>query len=247
VAGAVLGGCGLLLQAEALRSPLTSIQPLLLSALVFALPVRAVLERRAPSWSAVGSAALLASGLALFALVARPDGQTVPDEGLAALLVLTGVTLALAATGSADRVFGPRRKALLLGLATGLLFGLAAGLVKMVTAAVVTEGLSGAVDGWPLFVAVGLGAWALVVNRRAVSLSRPAVSTPVVTMVSLFTAIVFGKLVFGEQAVTDGCAPLLEAAGLAAMALGVLLLARTGEPEAATARVSVSLRRRTAG
>jgi hypothetical protein len=211
--GAALGGCGFLLHAVALRGALTVVQPLLVSGLVFALPVRALLDRRAPSWPVVGWAVLLACGLALFTVTVRAEGQALPDEGLAALLVLTGVTMALAVTGSAGRATGPRRQALLLGLTTGILFGFTAALLKMVTAAVSTEGPAGAVNDWSLFVLLRLGTWGLTVNQRAYSVASLAVPMPVPNIVAPLVAIAFGMLVFGERPAA-GSLPCTPACGL---------------------------------
>jgi drug/metabolite transporter (DMT)-like permease len=74
--GALADVGGLGLHALALRDgPLTLVQPLLVTGVVFALPLRQLLEHRRPRRDDAGWAAALATGLVLFLILSSPTGS----------------------------------------------------------------------------------------------------------------------------------------------------------------------------
>jgi drug/metabolite transporter (DMT)-like permease len=89
------------LQVLALASgPLSLVQPLLVSAVLFALPASVLLERRRPSLVEWGWALLLVGGLGVFLRAANPrTGPALPDDGRLLLLCGAGSALAVAAAG----------------------------------------------------------------------------------------------------------------------------------------------------
>ena len=91
---------GLALHVWALRDgPLTLVQPLLVSGVVFALPLRQLLEHRRPRPVELGWASALACGLVLFLALATPTGGVAraPDP------IPTAVSSAVLAAGSSCR------------------------------------------------------------------------------------------------------------------------------------------------
>ena len=76
------------LHATALKlGTLTVVQPVLVSGLVFTLPVRALMDRRRPTRAELLGAVVTACGLGLFLVVARPNGgQGTPNRLMAAVL-----------------------------------------------------------------------------------------------------------------------------------------------------------------
>ena len=74
IAGLLTAGVGLVLHAVALaHGQLAVVQPLLVSGMLFALPVSALLERRRPSGVEWLWALILVAGLAAFLVAARPS------------------------------------------------------------------------------------------------------------------------------------------------------------------------------
>src|SRR5690606_6104789 len=130
------GGYGLQVAALAL-GPVLIVQPLLVTALVFALPLSARIDVRRVTGRTWCWALLLVLALAAFLLVGRPTAGN-PSAPLRHWLIplavlLGGVALAvLVATAgrrkAADRDPGGAHAALLFGAAGGALFGLAAAL-----------------------------------------------------------------------------------------------------------------------
>src|SRR5690349_2172082 len=131
--GIVLSAVAFSLHAVALSlGELTLVQPVIVSGVVFAVMIRAALDRRLPPRRTVIWLLVTWAGLAVF-LVSRPeapDGR--PDPAHAWEAVLAGVLLAAVCVVASRRVSADRIRGLLLGAAAGLLFGLVAGLVKLV-------------------------------------------------------------------------------------------------------------------
>src|SRR4051794_37866447 len=130
------------------------VQPVVVSGIVLAVPVRAALARRLPARSELGTVALTATGLALFLAAARPSaGHSSTNPWTSAGLTGAGVLAAIAATWWAGRCASKERAAMWFGVASGLLFGLVAGLVKLTTTA---TGAAGAPSWTPWWAFLGL-------------------------------------------------------------------------------------------
>jgi drug/metabolite transporter (DMT)-like permease len=144
LAGMAAASGTFVLQALALASgQLMVVQPLLVTGLLFALPLSVALERRRPSLSEWVWASVLVVGLATFLLAAHPRATAaLPDDGRLwqVGLVVLAVAAAVAVFASA---LGGRHRAMVLGAAAGLTFGVTAGLIKYCCALTAREGL-----GW---------------------------------------------------------------------------------------------------
>src|SRR5262245_16231529 len=126
---ALLVGYGF--QAAALdRGRLAIIQPLLVTTVVFALPLGYFLTGQIVGRSEVIGSAVIVIGLALFALYGDPAGgrENAPGgEWAIAIAVLAAVCGALLAVGGRGTL---TRKAAVYGTVAGILFGLSAALTK---------------------------------------------------------------------------------------------------------------------
>lgn len=228
VAGLLAGAGGFTLHAVAVRlGALAVVQPVLVSGVVFALPVRAALDRRAPSRLSLLWAAVTASGLALFLVAVAPTaGPPRPDAGAGALLVGLGAAVAGIAAAAGAGTRSGRWRGLLWGFAAGILFGLTAGTLKMTTAVAVAGGAGSVAGSWPVYALVVLGGCGLAVNQCAYRAAPLAVSMPVLNIVSPLAAIGFGAAVFGQRPADHPVAVVLQLAGLVVMAVGVTALTR---------------------
>lgn len=229
--GLLIGLAGFVLHALALAVGAVSlVQPLMVSVLVFALPVRAALDRRAPTVRSLAWAALTALALAAFIVVSHPSVESgAPQHADAGLLVLGGVVLAGGASWRASVELRAGRRVpagLLLGAAGGVLFGLVAGVLKLTALALAAQGTAGLLSGWQLWVLLALSAWGFALNQRAYQAAPLAVSLPVLTMLELLAALAFGFYVFGEKPADQPVSVAIEGAALLLVALGVVQLCR---------------------
>jgi drug/metabolite transporter (DMT)-like permease len=226
-AGLAVGVAGIGLHAAALHAgALAVVQPLLVTSLAFALPVRALLDRARPSAGQTIAAAVLAVGVAVFVAAAHPSaGQSALDAGAAAPVIAAGAMIAGACSLAANRARSGRFAGFALGLAAGILYGLVGGVLKAVVHTAISQPAA-AVAAWPTWALVVLGAWAVVIHQRAYADAPLSVSLPVLTVANPLVAIVFGAAVFGERPASTPLAILAQALSLAVIIASVTMLAR---------------------
>jgi drug/metabolite transporter (DMT)-like permease len=208
-------------QAMALRhGALSAVQPLMLTGIVFAVPLSAWLDHRATPRRQLGAVAVGIAGLAAFLAAAAPDeGTTRPGaaDWVVVFAVCTGLVLLLLA--AAQRQTGAPR-ATLIGLATGTLFGLAAALLKA-DAVHLDDGLSGVLGQWTVYAWLGVCAMALVLNQNAFQGTTLAAPLTSLALSEPLVALAIGVGAFGERLHAGGLRLVLVGVGVAAMVAGV--------------------------
>jgi drug/metabolite transporter (DMT)-like permease len=224
--GGVLAAVGTVtLQALALAAgPLALVQPLLVCALLFALPASVFLEKRRPSVVEWAWALLLVFGLAVFLRAAQPGtGPALPDDGPLLLMgaVAAAVAVSLAAVGRGP---GRRHRAVLLGLATGIMYGLTASLIKYTVALARAEGWHLFLE-WPVYALLVVGAVGIVLSQAAYQAGPLAGALPPLIIADPIVAIIVAVWAFGEELATDAVAVTFEVIGISAMALAIVRLA----------------------
>lgn len=225
--GGLLAGAGTVaLQAVALASgPLVLVQPLLVCALLFALPASVLLEKRRPSLGEWAWALLLVGGLALFLWAARPvTGPPLPDDGR---LLQLGAACAAIAAAAAGFGLGPgrRHRAALLGFATGIVYGLAASLMKY-TIALARIDTAHLLEAWPAYALLLVSAAAVVLSQAAYQAGPLAGALPPMIMTNPIVAIIVAVAAFGEHVATDPVGVTFQVIGASATALAVVRLAQ---------------------
>jgi drug/metabolite transporter (DMT)-like permease len=212
---------------------LAVVQPLLVTSVVFALPLGARLTRQHVSRRDVGAAALVTAALAAFLLVADPSGGR-SDAPLRAW------ALAGAALGGASALLvllargaRPKAKAALLGTATGLLFGLSAALTKVVGERIAHGPLTVLAD-WHLYALIVVGYASMTLNQLA--LATGALAPAVATSMAFdpIASVVLGTALLHETLATTALGVAAGIAALAAALGGIAVLASAhGELSAA--------------
>jgi hypothetical protein len=226
-AGTAADAGGYVAQAAALGlGSLLLVQPLLVTSLLFALPLGARwagrhLRRADRVWSV-----LLAGALAVFVVSGEPTAG-VDRAGLREWLpaaVVLGLLLAGCLLGAALRRGTTR--AVLLAVATGVLYGLAAALTKGVVdllgdglVAVLTSG-----ETYALALALAAGTF---LQQAAFQAGDLAASLPAVTVGEPVVAAAVGIAVLQEHLRVDGAGWALVAATVALMVAATVALARS--------------------
>ncbi|MGY4103557.1 DMT family transporter [Nocardia sp. R16R-3T] len=213
------GGYAMQVAALALGAVLL-VQPILVSMLVFALPLSARLNRRRITPRTWATAVALAAALACFLIVGDPtEGNTsaplrdwIPP--LAGLLGLLAVTVVVA-FGTSD----PTRRALLFGAVGGALFGLAAALTEYVTE-LFEGGLIHVLGSWQTWALVASGLIGLYLQQRAFQSGPLVASLPAVTIAEPLAAAFIGLTVLDEHLRTDHL-------GLAVIIVAVIIMCAT--------------------
>ena len=228
--GTVLSFVGMLLHATALRGgSLAFVQPLLLVGLVLAIPIRAALERKLPLPQELRAVAITAVGLATYlSSVTLAPGQASPRREVAVTLTALGLLLAVAAVAAGRRWFRGRDRlhAGLLGATAGCLFGVSAGMLKLVGAVIGGEQVPFSLLVALVVALASAGILGTAINQRAYQIAPLAFSMPVVNVMGVLVAIVFGAFVFGEVPGHSPGGMAVQLLGLGVLAVGLREIAR---------------------
>lgn len=232
--GADAGGYGLQVAALAL-GPVLIVQPLLVTSLVFALPLAARVDGRRVDARTWFCAFLLIVALAAFLIVGAPTSgnPTAPlRHWLVPLAVLLGAVLVAALVASAgSRASGSARSggartALLFGAAGGALFGLAAALTDFV-AGRFAHGLHAVVASWQTWALIAAGLIGFYLQQRAFQAGTLTAALPAVTVAEPLVAAFLGLTVLDERLRADGLAVVVVPMAVIVLCATAVQLARS--------------------
>jgi drug/metabolite transporter (DMT)-like permease len=224
LAGIAADALGFVGQAVALAiGRIVVVQPLLATAVVFALPLGAKLDKRRLTRREIVGAAAVVGGVASFVVVANPTGG-VDNPELSVWIVSGAVCLAL--TGLLvvlSRGRPPGLKASLLGSAAGILFALSAVLTKAV-ADQLGDGILEIFTHWQVYALVAVGWVSMTLSSAA--LQTGALAPAAATQMSLdpVVSVALGVFAFDESlhdSFVGGAVALL---GFALMIAGLVVL-----------------------
>jgi drug/metabolite transporter (DMT)-like permease len=237
----LLGGAaqtvGVGLQAAALDlGRVTIIQPLLVTSIVWALPLGYFLTRQPVTWRHVVGAATVVVGLAVFAVVGDPAAGVDRAPGgdwVAPLAVLAVICVGLLVFG---RSGGPASKAAVFGAAAGILYGVSATLMKSVVERWHADGLAEVLADWELWVMVLGGILGFYLQQVSLATGRLVTSVATVSVANPVVSVVLGALVLQERLDrTPEWHAVVAVGALAVALLGTIVIAVASERDADTA------------
>jgi len=215
--------CGYVFQFVALREgSLALVMPLFVSGLAFSILGNAFVQRRRPNrkeW--LGSAATV-TGLGVFVGVAQP-GPGNPHASVLGWAVLFAVTGSLTAIAIGLARGTPRRRALMLSVATGILYGVTAAITEHV-GHVLNGGFLHAITTWSPYALAVVSIAGLLVNQSAYQAGDLRWSLPLFTVLEPIIAILIGQFLFDEQISSAFGARVGAVLGLVTMVAGVFWL-----------------------
>ncbi len=226
-AGTASALAGFVCQALALANgSLLLVQPILTSALLFALPLSARLSHRRVTRSEWCWAMLLTSALAVFVVLAK----AVPGDYEASLATSVVVAVVCVAAVSAcvlvaTRIMGPRRAALL-AVAVGVLFGVVALLTKLVMHLLTHDGPRAVLTSPVLYLLVLLGVLAMLLQQSAFHAGSLQTSVPTMLVLEPVIAVLLGAVVLGEHLAVGGWGSAAIVVSALAMAAATIALGR---------------------
>lgn len=214
---------GFLLQFGALRKgSLALVTPLFVTGLAFSIIGNAFVQHRRPNrreW--LGSAATVI-GLGVFVGVAQP-GPGHPRASALGWSLLFASTVALSGIAIALARGTPRRRALMLSVATGVLYGVTAAMTEH-TGRVLDAGVLHVLTNWAPYVLAVVSVAGLLVNQSAYQAGDLRWSLPLFTVLEPIIAIVIGQFLFDEHIASTAGARLGAVLGLVLMVIGVFWL-----------------------
>jgi drug/metabolite transporter (DMT)-like permease len=205
---------------------LTVSEPLLTTSLIFALLLAAPISGEVPRKAELVGAVLLCAGVA--ALSASRSVRALSESfgsfshwPAAAIIAAVAAVLVIAGRN------GPANlRATLTGAGSGLLLGIADALTRRSVEIIDGHGLGILLTTWPGYAVIGTAAIGLWLMESAFAAGPLHASLPAITGAEPLAGMTLGVLVFGDFVHITPWLLALQAAGLAAMVAGVILVAR---------------------
>jgi drug/metabolite transporter (DMT)-like permease len=215
---------GYAFQAAALdRGRLAIIQPLLVTTVVFALPLGYFLTQQHVGRREVVGAAVIVLGLALFAIFGDPAGGRENAPGyqwaiaIAVLGLVCAVLLLFAGRG------GLTMRAAVYGTIAGILFGLSASLTKP-TLTYLHAGLGELFTHWEPYALAIAGVLGFVLQQVSLGTGRLAPSVATVSVANPVVGILLGTLLLQERLSRPAWHVLVACAGLGLALAGAVAI-----------------------
>jgi hypothetical protein len=219
------------------------VQPILLTAVLLAVPVRALLDRELPARSELVWVGVTVLAIAVFVSTANPDRDAgTPHDSRALLVTLLGFGAGLLWAATMRWYSLPAARAFVLATGSGVLFGIAAGLMKFVRHDA-EGGWTGVVESWHLWALLFGSIIGTTVNQRSYQQAKISASLPAMNVTNVATAVAFAWFVFDEPPALTVSGFVVQALCLLVTAVGLLQIARVedrleaaaqhGEPDAA--------------
>lgn len=229
--GLVAQGVGVALQAAALdRGRVSIIQPLLVTSVIWALPLGYLMTGQRITRRLVNGAVIIVAGLAIFAAFADPAGgvdEAPVSDWTAPILVISGICASLLLVANRGSL---TVRAATLGTLAGVLYGLAATLMKPVVETLSADGTGAMLAGWEFWAMTAAGLVGFAVQQLSLSTGRLVPSVATVSVANPVISVMLGAIVLQETLDRD---PEWHAAvgvgGLALALFGAVMIATTEE------------------
>lgn len=200
------------------------VQPVLVSALLFALPLSAHLAGRRVTRAEWIWALVLTGSLTVFVVLARatsgdydiPVSVTMAVAVVCAAAVLACVIVATRSTNW--------RRAVLLAVAVGVLFGVVAVLTKIVMHMLIEGRVVSALTTPALYLVLTLGVIATLLQQSAFHAGSLQTSVPTMLVLEPVVAVLLGAIVLGEHLSVSGLEPVALVIAIGAMAAATIAL-----------------------
>ncbi len=210
------------------HAALTLVEPLLTTYLLFALILAVPMSKQPVRWSEVTGALILIVGVTLLSL----SRSTKPIGGLSfsplpywpAAAIIAGVAFVAVQVGQRTR---GNARAVLTGLAAGLVFGIQDALTRQTLQIAQGHPLTVLFTTWAPYCLLGAGIVGLWLMQSAFSAGPLHSSLPTIAAGEPVAGIALGIVVFGDRIQISSRELAIETAGIAALIVGVVMVARS--------------------
>ncbi len=222
---------GVALQAAALdRGRVSIIQPLLVTSVIWALPLGYYMTGQVITRRLVFGAGVIVAGLAIFASFGDPAAgvdNAPASDWIASILVIGAICAALLLFANRGNLTA---RAATLGTIAGVLYGLSATLMKPVVESLHTVGVSGVLGGWEFWVMTTAGLVGFLFQQLSLSTGRLVPSVATVSVANPVVSVLLGALVLQERLDTNPeWHAVLGIGGLALALFGAVMIASAEE------------------
>ena len=228
LAGTAASAAGFILQGVALGfGSLSLVQPLIVLSLAFAMPLAARKQHRRLGRREWIATLAICAGLAAFLTTANPSDQwSNPSFTLWSLVGVASGGLVLICYVLA-RAAAPTARATLLAVAAGCSFGVLDAIEKSITHSLVHSGLWGTMATWQPYALTLVVVIGETLAQSAYQAGPLAAALPVMDTLEPSVAVVIAVTAFGETLNYSVGNLTLEAAGIATVVAGIVMLDRS--------------------
>jgi drug/metabolite transporter (DMT)-like permease len=222
---------GVVLQAAALdRGRVAVIQPLLVTAVIWAMPLGYFITDQTITRRHIFGAAIVVAGLAIFASFGDPAGGVDDAPGsawLSAFVVLGTVCTCLLLFGRRGDLSA---RATVYGAIAGILYGVSATLMKPVVEHLHTDGAASVLEEWEFWAMAVGGLGGFYVQQVSLATGKLVTSVATVSAVNPVVSVMLGVLVLQERLdQPPAWHVVLAVAGLAIALFGAVVIASVTE------------------
>jgi drug/metabolite transporter (DMT)-like permease len=205
---------------------LSFVEPLLTTNLIFALILAVPLSKASLKvWEVLG-AAVLCVGVTLLSVQrsVKPVGESFgsvshwPAAAVIAVIAFAAVQI--------GRTRPSRTRAMLTGIGAGLVFGIQDALTRQTLDILQSSGISALFFDWAPYALVGAGATGIWLMQSAFSAGPLQSSLPAISAGEPLVGILLGVLVFGDRIQLTPGLLAIQAGGIAALIVGVVMVGR---------------------
>ncbi len=202
------------------------VEPLLTFNLLVALILAVPMSHQPVRITEIAGALVLIAGETILSLarVIQPIGQSFGS--FSHWPAAAGIAFVAFAAVQAGRRRSGRRRATLTGLGAGLVFGIQDALTRQTLQILQNHGISGMLQSWSAYCLVATGAVGILLMQSAFNSGPLHASLPTITAGEPVAGILLGIIVFGDRISLTPGSLALQAGGLFALVLGVVLVAR---------------------
>ena len=209
------------------HAALTLVEPLLTTYLLFALILAVPMSRQPVRWSEVTGALILIVGVTLLSLSrsTKPIGLSIGSfSHWYAAGIIAGIAFVAVQVGHRTR---GNARAVLVGLAAGLVFGIQDALTRQTLEILQGHPVAVLFTNWAPYCLLGAGIVGLWLMQNAFSAGPLHSSLPTIAAGEPVAGIVLGIVVFGDRIQISPGELAIEAGGIAALIVGVVMVARS--------------------
>jgi drug/metabolite transporter (DMT)-like permease len=230
-AGTLVAVGGYAFQVLALaHGSLLLVQPLLVSSLLFVLPLGARFSKQHVTAADWYWALLLTAALVVFVLVGQPrEGHYRPPVPAWSVALAGAVPVVILCVVAAHRTVG-RTRAMLLATAVAVLVGMIAVLTKVSTHHLAVHGWHGLLTVPAPYLLIVLAVAVTVLQQSAFHAGALQASVPIMLVGEPMVAVLLGVVILGEHLIVRGAGALILAVAVTAMTAATIALGRESVP-----------------
>jgi drug/metabolite transporter (DMT)-like permease len=206
---------------------LTLYEPLLASSLIFALALAMPLSHQRLKATEMIGAVILAGGVAALSLARSPGTPSASFGSFSDWPAAAGIAVVAYCFIHAGHLRHGQARATLTGIGTGLVMGISDALTRRSVQILDAHSITGLLSSWPPYCLLGaalIGMWLMQNSFNAAPLHA---SLPGITAAEPVAGILLGVVVFGDRINISPGMLALQAAGIVALVVGVIMVARS--------------------